>query len=156
MVLPDLEKADRLCKPRWIHSRESRLGLTFQARQRGSVCVVLEELIAPLFLRRPQRLHGFYDRESAARCAANFMSGLCLTASGLANKINAPQSIFYPQSYPHAVAVKKQPESAKVPDFRPKLRRDGRDENPAVDNNDVSSISRFGELGLDSAFDIEH
>lgn len=29
---------------------------------------------------RPQRPDGFYDREPAARCAANFMSGLCPTS----------------------------------------------------------------------------
>jgi hypothetical protein len=37
----------------------------------------------------PQRLYGFYDREPAAGCAANFMSGLCLTPFGLTTKINA-------------------------------------------------------------------
>ena len=137
MVLPDLEKADRLCKPRWIHSREPRLGLTFQARQRGSGCGVLEKLIASLFLRRPQRLHGFYDRESAARCAANFMSGLCLTASGLANKINAPQSLFYPQSYPHAGARGEGGAITKVPDFRCELRCDAARWSRAVENNFV-------------------
>lgn len=35
---------------------------------------------------RSQRLDGFYDREPAARCAANFMSGLCRNAFGLATK----------------------------------------------------------------------
>jgi hypothetical protein len=38
------------------------------------------ELIALAVPDRPQRLDGFYDREPAAGCAANFMSGLCPTA----------------------------------------------------------------------------
>ena len=41
------------------------------------------QLIAVALPLAPQRLYGFYDREPAAGCAANFMSGLCPTAFGL-------------------------------------------------------------------------
>jgi hypothetical protein len=61
------------------------------------------QLIAAALPLAPQRLYGFYDREPAAGCAANFMSGLCLTAFGLTTKINHAQSLFYPQRYPQQI-----------------------------------------------------
>ena len=52
------------------------------------------ELIAPAVPDRPQRLDGFYDREPAAGCAANFMSRLCPTASGPATIKTLAQSLL--------------------------------------------------------------
>ena len=49
---------------------------------------------------RSQCPDGFYDREFVARCAANFMSALCPTASDLATEKTALNHFFYPQSYP--------------------------------------------------------
>lgn len=57
--------------------------------------------------RRTQCLDGFYDREPAARCAANFMSGLCLTAFGPSRKMIGAQSLFYPQRYPQELGSQK-------------------------------------------------
>ncbi|MBX3189803.1 MAG: hypothetical protein KF819_22450 [Labilithrix sp.] len=82
----------------------SRLGLTTQARQLARPARSIAK--ADCFARaedRTQCLDGFYDREPAALCAANFMSGLCPTPSDFANKKIALNHFFYPQSYPQQV-----------------------------------------------------
>jgi hypothetical protein len=62
----ELRECGRLFRPRDC----SCLGLTSQARPRGSVGVFgCGGWLPPLVARRPQRLDGFYDRESVARCA---------------------------------------------------------------------------------------
>lgn len=43
---------------------------------------------------RSQRLDGFYDREPAARCAANFMSAVMPETDRTRNKINRPSITF--------------------------------------------------------------
>ena len=63
------------------------------------------ELIATAVPRRPQCLSGFYDREPAARCAANFMGRLCPTAPRLATKNSVAKSLYCPQTYPQRVVV---------------------------------------------------
>lgn len=63
------------------HPRDRR------ARPRGQ--------IAPRTHRcRPQRRNGFYDREPAARCAANLTSALCPTDSVLATNLTDPSMTF--------------------------------------------------------------
>lgn len=62
---------------------------------------------------RPQRLDGFYDREFVARCAANFMSGLCPTASDFAKQKIALNHFFYPQSCPQDRGVPKTQKSRR-------------------------------------------
>ena len=66
-----------------------------------------------LYRPRPQRLDGFYDREPAARCAANFMSGLCPTPSDFANKKFGLNHFFYPQSCPQDRGVAKTQKSRR-------------------------------------------
>ena len=67
------------------------------------------ELIALAVPDRPQRLDGFYDREPAAGCAANFMSGLCPTASGLATIKNRAQSLLLSTELSTARCASKTP-----------------------------------------------
>ena len=58
----------------------------------------------------PQRLYGFYDREPAAGCAANFMSGLCPSAFGLTTKINSLNHFIFSTELSTASAVAKRAE----------------------------------------------
>ena len=54
----------------------------------------LRELIALLVATRTQRLDGFYDREPAARCAANFMNRFMPDPAEPRNKNNRAKSLL--------------------------------------------------------------
>lgn len=86
---------------------------------------------------RSQRLDGFYDREPAARCAANFMSGLCRSAMSLATELIAAQSLFYPQVLSTASTRTNMREITASLDFRPRIVRRKASNAQVVDNNVV-------------------
>jgi len=86
---------------------------------------------------RSQRPDGFYDREPAARCAANFMSCLCRTATWLATKIHRAQSLFYPQPLSTAAACVSLPEIAGVLVFGRRIVRKMASNARIVDNNGI-------------------
>jgi len=75
------------------------------------------ELIALAVPNRPQRLDGFYDREPAAGCAANFMSGLCPTASGLATIKNSAQLLLLSTELSTERCASKTPANHGTPCF---------------------------------------
>ena len=78
-----------------ILSNLSCLGLTTQARPSARPSwLVCESCLLCSYPRRTQCLDGFYDRESVARCAANFMSGFMPDAARPRNKNNRARSLF--------------------------------------------------------------
>lgn len=85
--------------------------------------------------RRPQRLDGFYDREPAARCAANFMSGFMPDGVGSFNKKIRPSITFLSTELSTGIRADDATENTAHRNFQAEIGRKNAATAPLVEKN---------------------